>query len=89
MCKAHVSGITNDWGATATSLPLLGGLVTQADVQRGYINHALAISLGQDPKSMSANPWPAEFENTYPSTILELFAWGDLQALQTQMSCAS
>ena len=39
------TGQTNNWGATATGLPLLGGLITQADLQRGYINHALAISL--------------------------------------------
>jgi hypothetical protein len=36
---------TNDWGATATGLPLLGGLITLADLQRGSIDHALAISL--------------------------------------------
>lgn len=157
------SGITNDWGASATSLPLLGGLVTEADLRRGYINHALAISLvqteqncwswpaqrtdgataatagttpipegmrfrldptinlaslnlppltrmlaqaaqtygmvvrdkggavafyGEDPKSMSSNPWPAEFENTYASVVLAKFPWSDLQALQTSMTCA-
>ena len=158
------SGITNDWGATATGLPLLGGLVTEADLQRGYINHALAISIvetepncwswpaqrtdgayttagitpipegarfrlnptinvaslnlppldemlaqaaqtygivvrdkggavsfyGEDPKTIpGSNPWPAEFENTYASTILARFPWSDLQTLQTQMTCAS
>jgi hypothetical protein len=158
------SGITNDWGATATGLPLLGGLVTEADLERGYINHALAISLvetepncwswpaqrtdgayttagitpipegarfrlnptinvaslnlppldemlaqaaqtygivvrdkggavsfyGEDPKTIpGTNPWPAEFENTYASTILAMFPWSDLQTLQTQMTCAS
>jgi hypothetical protein len=158
------SGITNDWGATATGLPLLGGLVTEADLQRGYINHALAISIvetepncwswpaqrtdgaytttgitpipegarfrlnptinvasldlppldtmlaqaaqtygivvrdkggavsfyGEDPKTIpGTNPWPAEFENTYVSTILARFPWSDLQTLQTQMTCAS
>ncbi len=52
------SGITNDWGAAATGLPLLGGLVTQADLQRGYINHALAISIVEtEPKCWS---WPAQ-----------------------------
>jgi len=158
------SGITNDWGATATGLPLLGGLVTEADLQRGYINHALAISLveteprcwswpaqrtdgayttagitpipegarfrlnpainvaslnlppldemlaqaaqtygivvrdkggsvaflGEDPKTIpGSNPWSAEFEDTYASTILAKFPWSDLQTLQTQMTCAS
>jgi len=52
------SGMTNDWGATATSLPLLGGLVTQADLQRGYIDHALAIALVEtEPNCWS---WPAQ-----------------------------
>src|SRR6185437_8158383 len=52
------SGITNDWGASATSLPLLGGLVTEADLQRGYINHALAISLVQTEQNCWS--WPAQ-----------------------------
>jgi hypothetical protein len=52
------SGLTNDWGATATSLPLLGGLITQGDLERGYINHALAISLVEAaPRCWS---WPAQ-----------------------------
>ncbi len=54
---AH-TGQTNNWGATATGLPLLGGLITQADIQRGYINHALAISLVETaPANWS---WPAQ-----------------------------
>lgn len=32
-------------GATATSLPLAGGLITRADVARGEINHALAMAI--------------------------------------------
>jgi hypothetical protein len=31
-----------DWGATATSLPLAGGLITLDDLNAGVINHALA-----------------------------------------------
>jgi hypothetical protein len=49
---------TNDWGATATGLPLLGGLITAADLQRGYINHALAISLVETAPRLFA--WPAQ-----------------------------
>jgi len=49
---------TNDWGATATGLPLLGGLITTADLQRGYINHALAISLVETAPRVWA--WPAQ-----------------------------
>jgi hypothetical protein len=32
-------------GATATSLPLVGGMITQADLARGEINHALAMAI--------------------------------------------
>jgi hypothetical protein len=32
-------------GATASSLPLVGGLITQADLKRGEINHALAMAI--------------------------------------------
>jgi hypothetical protein len=52
------SATTDDWGATATGLPLLGGLVTLADLQRGYINHALAISLVETAPRYYA--WPAQ-----------------------------
>jgi hypothetical protein len=49
---------TDDWGATATGLPLLGGLITFADLERGYINHALAISLVEtEPRYWV---WPAQ-----------------------------
>jgi hypothetical protein len=52
------TGLTNNWGATATGLPLLGGLVSQADLQRGHIDHALAISLVEaQPATWS---WPAQ-----------------------------
>jgi hypothetical protein len=52
------SGLTNNWGATATGLPLLGGLVTFADLKRGYINHALAIALVETAPRYFA--WPAQ-----------------------------
>ena len=52
------SGQTNNWGATATGLPLLGGLVTQADLQRGYINHALAMAIVQTTAKCWS--WPAQ-----------------------------
>ena len=51
-------GQTTNWGATATGLPLLGGLVTAADLQRGYINHALAISIVEAQKQYWS--WPAQ-----------------------------
>ncbi len=52
------SGQTANWGATATGLPLLGGLVTAADLKRGYINHALAIDLVETDKAYWS--WPAQ-----------------------------
>jgi hypothetical protein len=52
------SGQTNSWGATATGLPLLGGLVTFADLKRGYIDHALAIALVETEARYFA--WPAQ-----------------------------
>jgi hypothetical protein len=52
------SGQTTNWGATATGLPLLGGLVTEADLQRGYINHALAVSLVEAARATWS--WPAQ-----------------------------
>ena len=51
-------GQSTNWGATATGLPLLGGLVTAADLERGYINHALAISLVETDKAYWS--WPAQ-----------------------------
>ena len=36
-------GARSNWGASATSLPLVGGLITLADLQRGEIDHALAL----------------------------------------------
>ncbi len=37
----------SDWGATGTSLPLLGGLMRITELQRGQIDHALALSIPQ------------------------------------------
>lgn len=36
-------GARSNWGATATSLPLAGGLITLEDLERGTIDHALAL----------------------------------------------
>lgn len=52
------SGQTNNWGATATGLPLLGGLITIADLKRGYINHALSLAVPQTEASVFS--WPAQ-----------------------------
>ncbi len=52
------SAQTNNWGATATGLPLLGGLVTFADLRRGYISHALAMALVETQRADWS--WPAQ-----------------------------
>jgi hypothetical protein len=51
-------GESTNWGATATGLPLLGGLVTLDDLQRGVIDHALAIAIPQAAKGVWS--WPAQ-----------------------------
>jgi hypothetical protein len=47
-----------DWGATATSLPLLGGLIRPDELAAGHIDHALAIAIPQSRASWSS--WPAQ-----------------------------
>jgi hypothetical protein len=43
------------WGATATGLPLVGGLMSTGELRRGRIDHALAIAI-PDPR---AGVWSA------------------------------
>ena len=45
------------------------------------------VFLGEDPKTIGSNPWPAAFGNQYPNNVLAKFPWSDLEALQTQLSC--
>lgn len=46
------------WGATATSLPLLGGLMRIRELRNGRIDHALAIALPEI--RANAFSWPAQ-----------------------------
>jgi hypothetical protein len=53
------------WLATATSLPLLGGLITFKDWQRGAINHAIGMSVPHADVYRCSDPckgyvWPAQ-----------------------------
>jgi len=41
----YYDGRFHDWGATATSLPLLGGLMMEPELQHDHINHALAMAV--------------------------------------------
>jgi hypothetical protein len=46
------------WGASATSLPLLGGLMRVGELESGRIDHALAIALPNPRAGVWA--WPAQ-----------------------------
>ncbi|HEX3693493.1 MAG TPA: hypothetical protein VHU13_09135 [Solirubrobacteraceae bacterium] len=46
----------NAWGSTATSLPVVGGLITLEDFQRGQINHALAMAAPNTRAGAYASP---------------------------------
>jgi hypothetical protein len=49
-------GASNTWGATASSLPESAGVITMADVQRGQIDHALAVNLPSACKTIYSSP---------------------------------
>ena len=44
------------WGATATGLPLVGGLITFGDLRRGRIDHALALAVPRVRRGVMALP---------------------------------
>lgn len=45
-----------EWGATGTSLPLLGGLMRTAELQRGELPHALALAIPQTRAGSFVSP---------------------------------
>jgi hypothetical protein len=47
------------WGATATSLPLLGGLIRVDELRQGHIDHALAFALPH-ARLYTSWSWPAQ-----------------------------
>lgn len=49
-------GADSRWGATATSLPLVGGLITLEDLQRQHIDHALALGLPRIARAVVRPP---------------------------------
>jgi hypothetical protein len=51
-------GADYNWGATASSLPLVGGLITLEDLSNGEIDHALAIALPRTRAQLWS--WPAQ-----------------------------
>ncbi len=44
------------WGACATSLSIAGGLITLEDLEKGQINHALAIAIPNPRAGVYASP---------------------------------
>ena len=52
------AGASTTWGATASSLPQAAGVITEADVQQGQIDHALAVNLPYACKTIYS--WPAQ-----------------------------
>jgi len=62
-------GATPAWGATASSLPIIGGTVLLDELRRGTIKHALAINLPA-PRS-GVFSWPAQrTDGTGPRSAL-------------------
>ena len=45
-----------DWGATATSLPLMGGLIGIRELESGHIDHALAMAIPHAATGLVAFP---------------------------------
>lgn len=52
----HFSAPVANLGATATSLPLVGGLITAAELRSGRIDHALAIAVPNARRGAYARP---------------------------------
>lgn len=49
-------GATLNWGATATSFSDVGGLITLEDLERGEINHALALGIPNVRAGLYSSP---------------------------------
>jgi len=65
-------GAKPNWGATASSLPLLGGLIRVAEARAGRIDHALAIALPEIRALQYALPAQRTDGSAYgPDTIPE------------------
>lgn len=49
-------GAQSDWGASATSLPVVAGTMTIGELESGHIDHALAIAIPNARKGVFAFP---------------------------------
>jgi hypothetical protein len=54
----YFTGSQSSWGATATSLPLIGGLIRIAEGRRGVIDHALSFAMPGARREWFS--WPAQ-----------------------------
>ena len=62
-------GATRNWGATASSLPVIGGTMLLDELKTGHFDHALAINLPAPRAGVFA--WPAQrTDGTGPPTAL-------------------
>ncbi|MFL5912803.1 MAG: hypothetical protein ACJ768_19835 [Gaiellaceae bacterium] len=62
-------GARPDWGATATSLPVIGGTMLVREIESGHINHALAFNVPDARANVFA--WPAQrSDGTGPTSDL-------------------
>jgi hypothetical protein len=50
------TGASTSWGASGSSLSLVGGLITYEDLEKGTINHALSIAVPNTRKGVYASP---------------------------------
>jgi hypothetical protein len=65
-------GAKTSWGASASSLSIAGGLLTLEDLERGRINHALALSLPAVRARAFASPAQrTDGESTQPLSLPE------------------
>jgi len=55
--STHSGRVPAPFGAAASGLPLIGGLITPGELARGRINHALAVSIPE--VSQDRYVWPA------------------------------
>ncbi len=65
-------GASGSWGASASSLPLVGGMITLEDLEKGKVNHALAISVPNVRAGVYALPAQrTDGTSTEPSSLPE------------------
>jgi hypothetical protein len=59
-------GAASNWGATATSLPVIGGVMRLDELSRGRVDHALALNIPAPRATVFS--WPAQRTDGYISS---------------------